>query len=668
MTDTTRQPADEFATNRAEQVGPDVTGAFIVPPFFKRLTIDREQKSLRVRGGRGCGKTMFLRFLSHDSQLSPSKSLIDPNLFGSGIGLYWRADIGFCDILKATWLGDRVADAAFRHHVTLVVVEALCDFVRNLANSPLSGGAPDLRARSLPRDALYAFAGPKTYADLKSWASLQRVELSMWAQNPDRTAPTFQRIDDVLGGLADDIAGADVRLSKLFFRIFVDEYENLKENQRRVICDLIKHSQSRYSFNFAMRRDSVQEFWTSGAEQVVDVHDFRTIDLEELLGYDRDFELMAAELLLMKLEKQGLTVDCPLFDAGRLHDPERLEERLQDDYVRAVRAASRRIFPSIKAPELAQRIFDSDDQPLLSRLSRLATQGLRRHAATTNLKAEDFILLSAPSASIVAAFVLNRSKPSPAEVLEALRAFADNPHAPNPFPDWIENNLYGALFHLYMGLPQRHNPLYAGFDTFCILASPNLRFFIEFCHSALRVHASELPMVGKEMPPISIEQQAQAAFETSELLLEKVAQLGEDGRGLQRAVKRLGRLFEIAHQRSSQSEPEINHFSIKETERAGLSQETQSMLRQALIWSVIYEEPDTKNKNGSTAVQTDHVPNPIFNPRFGISYRKRRKVLLRADEVNTLFTGNDEAVETLLKHYRDRWSDGEAGRSPDLFS
>lgn len=667
MSDAFNQAADEFATNRAEQVGPDVTGSFIVPPFFRRLTIDREQKSVRVRGGRGCGKTMFLRFFSHDSQLSKRRGLIDPSIFQKGVGLYWRADIGFCDLLKPKWLGERAADSAFRHHVTLVVVEAMCDFIISLQNADMAGGSPRLLDRELPSAVAFAFAGPSNYRELKAWAAKGRMELSLWAQNPDRPAPTFQRIDDVLGLMAEDLAAADDRLSKLFFRVFVDEFENLKDNQRRIICDLIKHPQSRFSLNFAMRRDSVDAFWTSGNEQVVDVHDFRTIDLEDELARNGEFELMAAELLLMKLRKQGWTVDCPVFDPERLHDPARLHERLEEGYSRAVKAAAREVFPSVTAPNVAREIFERNDQPLLNRLTKVAEQGIRRHMATSDLSASDFFFPQAPEASIVASFILNRAKPGPEVVLAALRDYVTNRSKSNPFTDWIDNNLYGALFYIYMGLPQRANPLYAGFGTFCTLASPNLRFFIEFCHTALRAHSWGKDSIAGVVPRISVEQQALAARETSDLLLEKVAQLGDDGRLLQRAVKRLGRLFEIAHQRPTQSEPEINHFSIKEADKLGLSDQTQQLLRQALIWSVIYEEPDTKNKNESTAVQTDHVPNAIFSPHFGISYRKRRKTLLTAAEVNTIFEGADQDFESLLSQYRKHWGGEEVGRSGDLF-
>ena len=665
MAELTVKPADEFATNRAEQVGPDVTGAFIVPPFFRRLTMDRERKSIRVRGGRGCGKTMFLRFFSHDSQLSKTKPAIDPAVFSKGIGLYWKADIGFCDLLKQKWLGERDADVAFRHHLMLVITEALCDFVLNVSSLllPLS----ELPDRRLPGAVHGALRGPENYRQLKAWAVTKRLELSLWAQNPSEGRPTFYRIDEIFVLLADDLASSNELLADLFFRVFVDEFENLKENQRVIICDLIKHPQARYSINFAMRRDSIDAFWTSGQEQVVDLHDFRTIDLEEELARGDEFELIAAELLLMKLHRQGFSVECDAFDVDRLHDPGALGIRLQEQYKRDVKAAARAVLPSMTAPEIARAIFAETDEAMLKRLERVAEQGIRKHMASGSLRGSDFLLAAAPEASIVAPFLLNRAKPGPEQVLAALKDFSERPTAENPFAAWIDNNLHGALFFLYSGLPQRANRLYAGFDTYCTLSSPNLRFFLEFCHSALREHSDKNGASTAQSPRVSVDVQAKAAQETSELLLEKVSQLGDDGRMLQRAVRRLGRLFQVAHLRPAQSEPEINHFSVRETDSAGLTAETHRLLRQATIWSDIYEDADTKNKNQTTSVQTDHVPNAIFGPRFGISYRKRRKVTLTSTEVNTIFGGSDHQFDELLQQYSRRWGGEDVGKSGDLF-
>ncbi|MCK9366586.1 MAG: hypothetical protein M0P72_05505 [Metallibacterium scheffleri] len=658
---------DEFVNNRAELLGADVTDEFIVPYFFDGLTLHRDRKSVRVVGGRGCGKTIFLRYFSHRSQLSRNRRDLPASVFGQGIGLYWRTDTGFCDLMKPEWIGERNASMAFIHYVAAVVLEEFGCFIESLSSASLAGGVIDLRSRRVP-DSVGILLGTKidTYGQLHRFAKDRRFELSHWLQNPDTNPPRFFRLDDALSELADDIADADERLERLFLRIFVDEFENLKPFQQQLICDLVKHPKNRYSFSLAMRRDSVDNLVTSGNEQIVETHDIRTIDLEERLGTEMDFKVLAAELLLMKFNKQT-DIHCPSFDVERLRDPKRLNERRADEYRKAIKEAAGTLLPGKTAPEIAAGV--NDDGPLRKRWREVATRGLKKHKAS-NLSPDDFWRPDQPAASIVAGFILNRDASGPSNVLDHLRNYSPAQGRDNPFFDWISNNLHGALFYLYDGLPRRANPLYAGFDRYCQMAAPNLRFFIEFCHTALREAAfSTAPDAIASVESIPEDIQALAAKDTSSVLLKDIPNLGLRGRELESLLKRLGRLFQAAHRRPTLSEPEINHFSIDGADKEALSEATQSLLREALIWSVLYEDEDTKNKADSSLAQHDYVPNPIYSAHFGISYRKRRKLTLKASEVNLIFTGTDSHFELLLKDYIARWESQEepSGRSRDLF-
>lgn len=658
---------DEFVNNRAELLDPDVTNEFIVPFFFDRLTLHRDRKSVRVIGGRGCGKTIFLRYFSHQSQLSKRRKDLTSSVFGQGVGLYWRTDTGFCDLMKPDWLGEQRAVRSFLHYIAAVVLEEFGCFVESLATRQVDGAAIDLRDRAIP-EGLDILLGARigTYRNLRSFAKARRFELSRWLQNPESEPPHFLRLNDALAELVGDIACADPRLERLFVRVFVDEFENLKGFQQQLICDLVKHPNARYSFSIAMRRDSVEHLTTSGDEQIVETHDIRTIDLEKELKDSQDFKVMAAELLLMKFSKHD--VHCPAFDVERLRDPSRLNERRADAYRSAIIGAAGGLLPRRPAREIAASV--RTDDALFKRWSEIATRGLRKHKrddVTPDAIWRDL----RPSASLVAAFVLNRDSPGPQKVLSALETFEGKGDRSNPFTDWVDNNLYGAIFYLYDGLPRRANPLYAGFDRYCMMAAPNLRFFIEFCHMALRGAAFDSNHVdGVGLGHVPEDVQALAAKDTSSLLLKDVPNLGLRGRELETVLKRLGRLFQAAHRRASLSEPEITHFSIDGADKESLSNETRALLREALIWSVLYEEKDTKSKADASLAQHDYVPNPIFSAHFGISYRKRRKLYLKASEVNLIFTGDDTSFELLLKAYLSKWETQEEphGRSKDLFA
>ena len=105
-----------FAMNRAEELGYDVWEQFVVPPFFEKLSVGNTRKPTVIIGGRGCGKTMLLRYLSHESTFSPSRPRI-PKEALSHIGLYWRADTQFASLMQRRELPDDVWAAAFKHLV-----------------------------------------------------------------------------------------------------------------------------------------------------------------------------------------------------------------------------------------------------------------------------------------------------------------------------------------------------------------------------------------------------------------------------------------------------------------------------------------------------------------------------------------------------------------------
>src|SRR5689334_23065846 len=98
-----------FVKNRAEELGHDVWKHYALPPFFDRLDLADAKKPRLIIGGRGCGKTMLLRYLSHQSAFSPDRTVI-PDSALSHIGLYWRADTQFASAMggrgfdEDTWI------------------------------------------------------------------------------------------------------------------------------------------------------------------------------------------------------------------------------------------------------------------------------------------------------------------------------------------------------------------------------------------------------------------------------------------------------------------------------------------------------------------------------------------------------------------------------------
>lgn len=654
--------ADAFLKNRADNLPPDVFQEFIVPPFFQHISIFKDSKSVRILGGRGCGKTMFLRFFCHGSTFSAHREDIGDEEF-SNLGLYFRPDTGFCSLMTAEWLQKPKDGFAFSHYLTLSLVAEICQAIKNIdAAENLAGGSLNLSKARLGPTLVRQLELPEPTIEALHLLIEQRMaDFDLWVRNPDQCeVPRFVHFSTILTALANDLAKHSPRLGSLAFRVFVDEFENLLPRQQEIVCDAIKHPSQRIAVHIAHKRDAVTDLKTSSEERIVEIHDIRTIDLESNLVKDNDFEVLAAELFLFRIYQANGVVSCPSFKPELLHDPRHLPYRLTEGYRQDVINCVKQILPELNAPEIARLALT--DLPLRRRIAEMIKKGLEFQGLDGNTRAEDLINDKVPEASIVLGAILNRKTQSGKDalnlfkqLLESGRSRTDVFYKPG---GWVDNNLYGCLFHLYAGLPRRPNLLYSGFSRFCKIAAPNLRFFQELCHSTLLL-AYQRKSADDIGEPLCVDHdnQAIAAKQVSDAMFEDIMQLGPHGYRLLDFARRLGGLFEAFNRRRSQSEPEINHFSINEADATRLAEPAKTILREAKIWSVLWETKDTKNKAEVDAAQFELVLNAIYAPHFKISYRKRRKITLTAAQLDIMLTQSDSQFESLVKQLVDSQDD-----------
>lgn len=659
--------ADAFLKNRADNLPPDVSQEFIVPPFFQHISIFKDGKSVRVLGGRGCGKTMFLRYFCHGSAFSAHRDSIGDEEFAH-IGLYFRPDTGFCSLITPEWLDDQRDGFAFSHYLTLCLLGEVCQALRNidsaanLTQGPLKVSDVRLGTKLMRHLQLEE----PTLDALEDLIDQRLADLDLWVRNPSRCqVPIFVHFTTVITALAEDLAKHSLRLKALAFRVFIDEFETLLPRHREIVCDAIKHPSQRMAVHIAHKREAVTDFKTSGAERVVEVHDIRTIDIETQLVRENDFDVLAAELFLFRLYQADGLVSCPAFKPELLHDVAHLPYRSSVSYRQEVLACVRRILPEMNAPEIARLALE--DLPLRRRVVELIKKGLELQGLDGSIEPEELLSDQYPEASIVLGAVLNRKSQSGRDAVQLFRELiaSDDPKRTNFYKSggWVDNNLYGVLFHLYAGLPRRPNILYSGFSRFCKIAAPNLRFFQELCHNTLLLAYQRRAAVDIQ-EPLCVEQNIQAAAvqQVSDAMFEDVLQLGPHGDRLLDFARRLGSIFEAYNKRRSQSEPEINHFSITGSETSHLSEAAQIILREAKIWSVLWETKDTKSKAEYDSVQYELVLNTIYAPHFKISYRKRRKITLTTAQLDVILTHSESQFDTLLKQLVDSQDDVETAR------
>ncbi|MFM2051116.1 MAG: hypothetical protein RL682_1607, partial [Pseudomonadota bacterium] len=195
----------------------------------------------------------------------------------------------------------------------------------------------------------------------------------------------------------------------------------------------------------------------------------------------------------------------------------------------------------------------------------------------------------------------------------------------------------------------RSCPIYAGFDAFAKLSRTNVRHFLELCHLSIGSfpHAVSLPDFS-----VTIDSQAKAAFAASQKFRKEVSSSGDHGNRLLAVVNVLGKVFRLSQSRDSQSEAERTHFSILDEEMSGVAK---TILDEAVKWSVLFEEPETKVK-GNRYESNDYVLNPIYAPFFGISYNKGRKLEIQSRDANIILAGPVDQFTLLLRQYEKSWS------------
>ena len=269
----------------------------------------------------------------------------------------------------------------------------------------------------------------------------------------------------------------------------------------------------------------------------------------------------------------------------------------------------------------------------------------------SGLDAAVFIREELPQASVVAVALLQRPSLTPDQVLTELDALQIGKE--NKFTgatQWIDNNFIGAVLQIYEP-HSRPCPFYAGVNTFSQLSRANLRHFLELCHKSIYQATEQATL---QIFPVTTSNQAEAARQASGVFLGEVKSFGALGNRLYNFVHRLGTLFQIAHQRPALSETEQSHFAITRG-KVNLSDADETFIREAIKWSVLFEEQGTKKKDVSAAEAPDYVLNPIYAPYFHISYRKKRKLEITTEEFIVLSRGTLEQVAVLLRQYTRAW-------------
>lgn len=626
--------SSEITRNRAEEYGFDLNGEFVIPPYYPNLKMLESEKPNIIEGGRGSGKTMLIRYLSHATQFSEKRGAIPADAY-KRIGIYWKMDISFASIMNARGAEDDLWMRAFINMGALILASEIIESLFNICK---------INAEAKSYIVGIDFSGLKDFdADIPSeldnigkYLHRKYIRFQSWVSN-------FKKVDEPLffplpfvDELINIIKCQVPLLRDSYYCVYIDEYENLNPTQKKIVNTWLKQSQKPLVFNIAMKHQALDVTDTLSSEKIVEVHDYRKIDLELLLS--DNFATFASEIFLMKVNRYLYKV---LDEVDYLYssDNEVISRRIDPKYIESIRKLIEAIFPAITERKVAELILT--DETLRNRL--LGKLSLDFERLDKNYLLEQVLDIHAPAEALVVLHaLLNREKVNADDVVSELKGYCKK-QSPR-YSEWVHNNLFGCILNFYAG-GNRRCPLYSGYDTFVTMSKDNIRHFLELCYTSLS-HSDDL----NELHKVSLDDQLVAVNYVSKNMLKEIKQFGPHGNMLYIFSMRLGNLFGELRKRESQSEPEQNQFSVK----GGMTAECAQILRELVKWSVLYETKLTKQKG--LEVGEEYQLNPIYSAFFTISFRKKRRIELTAEDVVKLYKGAEADYKHIIRRMTHRFA------------
>lgn len=634
-----------LSTARSEfkSLTPSVYGRFVVPFYLEKNNLSRITHSVAVEGGRGCGKTMYLRYFSHWTQFDKQRTDVKSEDIETII-LYWRPDTLYSRAVTKSWLTEENARSFF---CTLTALELFSEFISSLEN--VAHHFPTVLKELHPKSEFWMIlsevvSGTDTIEATKSWINKEIFAVRTSINSND--VRNLKRLEPkaLFDLLLPALRKSSSTLSKTKFKIFVDEFENLSVYQQKIINSYRKASDASLSWNVAHKQFANVSTETESEQQLQQPDDYRTISLDEELP--KEYDILASEIFILTLQEAGLSCAIEQLNPSHLGDPKYTSSRRDGVYQARLRDIMERIFPTPSEKELAKIAMDS---PAARKQVTEKLLGLPQ--VTPDLVEKT--MEEAPDVAVTTWCVSNQRSFESRDYIQYMQAGRTG----KAYTEKVQHFRYGALLTLNLREAYVDIPVYAGFDRFVIMAKGSIRHFNELCYQSIRLQESEREISVQNIesfPPLSAKHMHNGAKVASAYIVEEIVSFTPNGKTLFSIVKRFGDLFQMAQRSLYQSEPERNHFFV-DHDFGKLPEKIDELIRQAKCWRVLIQHGTTKDKDPDRIASTEYVLNPIFSPNFGISYRKKRRIDLTVHELETIFFGESEQYEKLRSRYIASW-------------
>ncbi|QKF83389.1 hypothetical protein [Halarcobacter ebronensis] len=651
-----KMPLSTFLTqNRIEEKGDDLWGIYVLPINYKSLL--HYKKSNHIRGGRGSGKTAFLKYHCYPTLFSKKKKRIDQDIL-ENIGIYFKPDSRLLSDMSECSL-DKAWRPVINAYIGLSIISELSNFLITFLDSSYENSDVKKQVQNLivPLYLLKPFNINEkiNFVEINEHLREVRVLLNNWLSYTDSSIPYIIDAKTMISEYIDLIRQIEVFKNTTFF-VFLDEFENFSYEQQVLINTWMKNVENGIIYNVTYKKHYEPTYDLFGDEKLQERNDYRVIDIDkDVIVNENNFKLLCCEIIINSLQfyYNNKYEFLEKFDVNYLSSENYLNLRKEKVYQENIISVVEKILPLYDLKRVAQCLMEDNG------LSNKVKKSIENSLKSSNKKVSDFFSENHTD-TILNAILLNRETLNIDEIYDHFKGNTEK------YKHWKNINLLGAILFFYNKYTYKICPYYGGLDRFVKQSCNNVRHFIELFHkSIIELENNDISFSSMKNISIPVELQASAAKNVSTYEFDrKISSSGNKGFSLKTIAGRLGQLFQIRQNDPAQSIAEVNEFSIqyKQTSKDPKEQsrtEFESLLKELNMWSILVEKDITKvedkTEQGSLKEYRLH---PIFSSYFGISPRQKRKIVFSIRDIKSIFdTQNElefEKIKKRILNYDDK--------------
>ena len=626
--------SNPFSQYNANLMTEDEILSYWCSPFFglRASGVDEKQvftdaQPIVFEGGRGTGKTMFLRYFSHEVQLHDLERRAEFRgdslaraIENGGVGIYIRMDGALVRDFIGKGVDADVWEAVFGHYFDLYVCERYVDLVRAWC----SDGAVKASEVATFVDSLCGQLGAPSDPRTLDHASAV-VEARINEVRDFRAAVSFDDVSftpskavaagDLTFGIPKALSDAIPKLPRQFrFLVLLDEYENFSECQQRILNTLLKFPRENVTFRVGMRLEGFHTADTISPDEFIKVgRDYTAVVFEDILAKDAKYREFLRDVARRRLEAQ------PYFKQRGWVDIRQFLGASEDVELEARSLVGKRKGPTRYLERAVAPLASAERSDALASLSRPENPLMEMLNAVWLLR--------------------GRSVTDTRHGMRDYVAERDTELEKKYRRDLVDKYKLSLMFLL--ASHEKRDKLYYSFNTYCFLSSGIVGNFLELCRRAFQVAAFEDRTALLERGEISATLQSRAAREVGRSELDMIRRIPQYGTKLAHFANSLGNGFRTYHLDAQLRYPETNQFSV---DLATVPSEADgAAFKAAIRWSVIQRKPRLQRASPGSGKTENYTLNRILASVFQISYRTRggKSATLRGDRLPACFSSDE---------------------------